>query len=148
MFGRITVPLLFAGLSFVSSSAYASDQCDNFDLSKASGVVKFQMKNDFMPTVDIIGDGPVQMYSAPMKGCEIREAVIPANLKDWVSADAAYNGWVSVTFPVPGDVATYSGWIDARRIAFSKHQLSPDLPVYDAEVDHVFTHSRISGPNP
>jgi hypothetical protein len=147
MLKHIATGLLLAGMVAASSQCFAGQACEPLTPDHVAGMVGYPQVDNAMPIMDIVGTGPVQMYSAPVRGCEIPEAVIPSHLKGVVSADAAHNGWAYVYFPVPGDVATYAGWIDARRIAFSKHQPSADLPVYDEEVDKVFTRSRISGPN-
>lgn len=123
MFNRITAPLLFAGLAFASSAAHASDQCDNFDLDKASDIVQYHRHNGFLPLVDVVGDGPVQMYSAPMKGCEIPGQYVPKSIHGVAAADITYNGWAYVLFPVPGDNRAIGGfWVEAKRVAFSKDQ--------------------------
>lgn len=141
--------LLLGAISFCH--ALAADRCHPVSPTQVDGhVVNYTRQHGFLPQMDVVGVGPVRMYTAPRKGCEFgdQEASIPAHAKAIVSADVAYDGWAYVYFPVPGDEITYAGWVDARRIAFSKAQTKPSgaaelIPIESkAQQDKTFDHSR------
>jgi hypothetical protein len=121
-----TAGLLLVAIS--SGHAMATDRCSPVPPRQVEGhVVTYTRQHGLLPQMDVVGAGPVRMYTAPRKGCEFSdpEATLPAHAKAVVSADVAHDGWAYVYFPVPGDEITYAGWVDARRIAFSKDQPKP-----------------------